>query len=91
MGYNGDNEFDAIYQKIEDTLFVRKAVGYFKHLTGEYDTASAFAVVLAAKIIAGEPVPKAMLKKGSVQKPKTVLIYNQFRNINHSFMLLTDE
>ncbi len=90
MGYNGDKAFDAIYRQIEEALFSNKAVGYFKHLTGEYDTASAFAMLLAAKMIAEEPVPDILLKKGGVQKPKTILIYNQFRNINHSFMLLAD-
>ena len=90
MGYNGDTEFDAIYQSMEDSIFNDTAIGYFKHLTGEYDTASAFAMMLAAKIIAGESVPEIILKKGSIQKPKSVLIYNQFRNVNHSLILLTN-
>ena len=90
MGYNGDPEFDGIYQRLEDSVFSQVTTGYFKHLTGEYDTVSAFAMMLGAKIIAGEPVPEIMLKKGSVQKPKTVVIYNQFRNVNHSLILLTN-
>ncbi len=90
MGYNGDPEFDTIYQHMEDAVFGNTAIGWFKHLTGEYDTASAFAMTLAAKMIFGEPVPEIILKKGSVTNPKTMLIYNQFRNINHSLLLLTD-
>lgn len=90
MGYNGDSNFDTVYQKVEDSLFPNQAVGYFKHLSGEYDTVSAYAVMLSAKIIAGEAFPKVILKKGSVSKPKTILIYNQFRNVNHSFILLTN-
>jgi len=89
MGNNGDPEFDVIYQSLEDTVFSRVATACFKHLTGEYDTAAAFAVTIAAKMITGETAPEIIFKKGSVQKPKTVLVYNQFRNINHSLMLLT--
>lgn len=90
MGYNGDPEFDLIYQNLENTTFKNSAVGYFKHLTGEYDTVSAFAVLMAAKLIAGEDFPQVILKKGSIKKPKKILVYNQFRNINHAFILLTD-
>jgi 3-oxoacyl-(acyl-carrier-protein) synthase len=89
-GYNGDPEFDTIYLNLENSLFEKTAVGWFKHLTGDYDTASAFALTLAAKIISGEQIPEVILKKGSVKNPKTVLIYNQFRNVNHSLILLTD-
>ncbi len=91
MGYNGDKKFDSTYQNLEDLLFSHTATARFKHLSGEYDTASAFAMALAAKIISGEPVPEIIMKKGKArQKPRKVLIYNQFRNINHSFLLLTD-
>jgi len=90
MGYNGDPEFDLIYQNLENTTFKNLAVGYFKHLIGEYDTVSAFAVLIAAKLISGEKLPQVILKKGSVKSPKKILIYNQFRNINHAFILLTD-
>jgi hypothetical protein len=89
-GYNGDPEFDTIYLNLENSLFEKTAVGWFKHLTGDYDTASAFALTLAAKIISGEQIPEVILKKGSVKNPKTVLIYNQFRNVNHSLILLAD-
>jgi 3-oxoacyl-(acyl-carrier-protein) synthase len=90
MGYNGDPEFDSIYQSVEETMFQNQPVAWFKHLTGEYDTASAFALMLAAKIISGEQVPEIIMKKGSAGKPENILIYNQFRNINHTFLLLTN-
>ncbi len=89
-GYNGDPEFDTVYQETEKSLFEGIAAGYFKHLTGEFDTASAFAVTMAAKMIAGDPVSEIVLKNSSVKNPKTILIYNQFRNVNHSLILLTD-
>ncbi len=89
-GYNGDPEFDTVYQETEKSLFEGIAAGYFKHLTGEFDTASAFAVTMAAKMIVGDLVSEIVLKNSSVKNPKTILIYNQFRNVNHSLILLTD-
>ncbi len=89
-GYNGDTEYDLFYQKVENSLFNNVAKARFKHLTGEYDTAAAFAMVVAAKLIAGENPPKILFTQDMVRSPKNILIYNQFRNINHSLILLTD-
>jgi hypothetical protein len=50
---------------------------YYKQLCGEYHTASAFALSLAAKII----------KEGS--SIKNVLIWNNYLHLNHSFFLLS--
>lgn len=50
---------------------------YYKQLCGEYQTASAFALSLAAKII----------KQDSSMK--NVLIWNNYLQINHSFFLLS--
>ncbi len=89
LGYNGDAEFDKIYSGLEDNLFAKNTTAFYKHLSGEYDTSSAFAMWLAAGIINKNKVPDAILKKGKAKgEIKKVLIYNQFRNINHSLILL---
>jgi len=89
LGYNGDDEFDDIYNQLETNLLANNTTAYYKHLCGEYDASSSFAMWLAARIIKENKIPNTILRKGS-QKGKigNVLIYNQFRGINHSLILL---
>lgn len=89
LGYNGDAEFDKIYSGLEKDLFKENTIAYYKHLSGEYDTSSAFAMWLASGIINEKKVPDAIIKKGKpIGEIKKILIYNQFRNVNHSLILL---
>jgi hypothetical protein len=65
-------------------------VAEFKHLSGEYDTASSFALWLAAEVIHKQQVPfwiRANEYKSG--KLKNILIYNHLRGVNHSFYLLS--
>ena len=88
-GYNGDRQFDRVYDEVSEGLFPENTTGYFKHLCGEHDTASAFATWIAAKILKTGKVPEVILKKGKTpQQVSNILIYNHFRNINHSLILL---
>ena len=91
LGYNGDDEFDSIYSHVEDTLFENNATAYYKHLCGEYDASSSFAMWLAARIIKENNIPDSVIRRCS-QKEKVgkVLIYNQFRGVNHSLILLSE-
>ncbi len=89
LGYNGNPVLDTVYSEIENRLFVNHSTAYFKHLSGEYDTAVSFAVWLAAKIIKTGIVPEvAQKRKYTGRAPKNVLIYNHSRNIYHSLILL---
>lgn len=89
LGYNGDAEFDKIYSGLEEVLFKENTIAYYKHLSGEYDTSSAFAMWLAAGIIKENIVPEVIIKNGQKKTYiKNILIYNQFRNVNHSLILL---
>lgn len=89
LGNNGDSEFDSIYTYIEETVFFNNAIANYKHLCGEYDTSSSFAMWVAAKIIKENMIPEILLKNGNINgEIRNVLIYNQFRNINHSLILL---
>lgn len=89
LGYNGDQEFDRIYTHVEETLFANNKLAYYKHLCGEYDTSTSFATWIAARIIKENIIPDILLRKGHVKEEiRNVLIYNQFRNINHSLILL---
>jgi len=89
LGYNGDPEYDQLYQNLEETIFNQCSVAYYKHLCGEHDTAAAFALWIASKVLKSNSIPKVIYKEKKKQNsPKNILIYNQFRNVNHSLLLL---
>lgn len=89
LGYGGNPTSDNIYSFLENELFTENATAYFKHLSGEYDTAVSFAAWLAAKVLKTGAVPSIIQKrKYSGTTPKKVLIYNHLRNVYHSLILL---
>jgi 3-oxoacyl-[acyl-carrier-protein] synthase II len=90
MGMNGNPVTDACYHNLMGGMFKGKPVAAFKHLCGEYDTASSFALWLAAQVIHNQRVP-GWIMANDVAPGKTgnVLIYNHLRGVNHSFYLLS--
>ena len=91
FGYNGDQKPDTIYTQLEDELFSNSATAYYKHLSGEYDTAVSFAVWLAAKIMKTGTVPEIIQKRRfSGSTLKNILIYNISHNMYHSLTLLQE-
>lgn len=90
LGNNGDVLFDTYYQKLSTTTFSNIPQVYYKHLSGEYHTASAFGLWLGAKIIKTQEIPEITsinnLKKSEY---KTILLYNQYKGIDHSFTLIS--
>ena len=91
FGYNGSPDSDGIYSHLENGIFSDNATAYFKHLSGEYDTAVSFATWIGAKVIKTRIVPEIVQKrKYTGPAPKKVLIYNHSRNIYHSLILLEE-
>lgn len=89
-GNNGDTTNDFFYQEVSDQLFPANATAYFKHLCGEYETAGAFALWLAASILKTGQIPEGILQRGTLAAPlKNILIYNHHRGDQHSLYLLT--
>lgn len=87
VGRNADVNFNEYYNEIE-TLFEDKTQVYYKHLSAEYDTASAFGVLLAATILKKQNIPNELLwNEKSMSQPNYVLCYNQYRGKDHSFVL----
>jgi 3-oxoacyl-(acyl-carrier-protein) synthase len=90
LGFNGNLAFDSYYTNLAENAFAKTPQLYYKHLSGEYDTASAFALWMASKIIKTQEIPE-IIKVNSVEKPtyNTILLYNQLNGKNHSFTLLS--
>ena len=90
MGINGDPLTDGYYKHLMGGMFEGKPVAKFKHLSGEYDTASSFALWLVAQVISKQHIPEWIrINEYKPDKLKTILIYNHLRGVNHSFYLLS--
>ena len=89
LGNNGDCENDPIYAQFADHYFPGKALAWYKHLCGEYHTATGFGLYAAACILKNRVYPEILhLNNVQPKKFENILIYNHFRNTNHAFLLV---
>jgi 3-oxoacyl-[acyl-carrier-protein] synthase II len=88
-GLNGDPSSDAVYHQISGTRFSQSAAAVYKHLCGEYHTSSAFATWLAAGFLRAQNIPSVSLRSSPPRKLEQILIWNQYRGLDHSFILLS--
>ena len=90
LGLNGDREPDNLYTEIINQVFEQKPLAYYKHMSGEYYTSAAFALWAAANIIRTQTCPEILKVNGFTSTSfKNILIYNHFRGINHSVMIVS--
>ena len=88
LGFSSDADSDAYYTKAMN-LFPNSALLYYKHLSGEFNTASGFSTFIACHILKEQQIPKVMMIN-SIQKEevKNVLLYNHLAGDDHSLVLL---
>lgn len=88
LGFSGDSESDIYYKKASE-LFQNSSLLYFKHLSGEFNTASGFSIFMACQILKNQEIPEVMMIN-SVNKPeiKNILLYNHLGGKDHSLVLL---
>ncbi|MCY1663686.1 beta-ketoacyl synthase N-terminal-like domain-containing protein [Chryseobacterium sp. SL1] len=88
LGFSGDVKSDVYYKNATD-LFENSALLYYKHLSGEFNTASGFSTFMACHILKNQEIPEVMiindLKKEEI---KNVLLYNHLGGNDHSLVLL---
>jgi 3-oxoacyl-[acyl-carrier-protein] synthase II len=90
LGKNGDAERDEIYKTTAAKLFGNKAHAWYKHLSGEYFTSSAFGFWLAANCIRSKSVPPFVTLNGhSAGMLQNVLLINHYQNKNFSLILFS--
>ncbi|AHM59734.1 3-oxoacyl-ACP synthase [Flammeovirgaceae bacterium 311] len=90
MGFTGNRQDDAVYEALGKKLFNQIPLLRFKHLCGEYFTASAFGLHLAAAMLQRQQLFAGTLVKGEVKEPlQKILIYNRSQGKYHSLMLLS--
>ncbi len=89
MGLNGDIEYDSVYSYLQDSIFKNIQQLYYKHLSGEYNSVSAFGMWTACHILKKQEIPDILKLNDQANFPlKNILLYNQYRGENHSFTLL---
>ncbi len=89
-GISGDVRFDDIYYNLQKAVFGNSTSVYFKHLSGEYQTVSSFAMWEAAMILKTQTIPVCILIGENKKKEiKNVLIYNTYMNTYHTVSLLS--
>jgi 3-oxoacyl-(acyl-carrier-protein) synthase len=86
IGVNGDERNDSVYH---DVLPEGVTIIGYKHLTGEYPTASAFGTVLAAQLLKGAVLPAEWcLHKAHDRQPQNLLVWHHYKNYYHTLTLL---
>ena len=89
LGFNGDRENDPVYAQFAKQNFPDVAVARYKHLCGEYHTATGFGLYAAAGILKHQTCPSILLATGNMPTNfRNILIYNHFRDTNHTFLLV---
>ncbi len=88
-GANGDVEKDRYYHELQRDVLPSVPAAAFKHLCGEYHTASAFGLWLCAKMLREQNVPEsAKMHSFDIPKLNNVLLYNHYKGSNHSLVLV---
>lgn len=90
LGNNGDIEYDSIYTTLQNSILKNTQQLYYKHLSGECNTVSAFGMWSACQILKKQEIPE-ILKLNNIETSsiKNILLYNQYRGEKHSFTLLS--
>ncbi len=90
VGLNGDIRTDHWYTNFISSLFSSQTIYTYKNLVGEYPTSASFAVKLAHDIIKNNMICPEIIFKNSNRAQKNILIYNHFKGVQHSLILISD-
>jgi hypothetical protein len=92
-GENGDSRFQGYYDSCELLLPGETQIARFKHISGEFATATSIALWLSCHLLRTKLVPDHMKKTGSTNNAtmgasfNKILIYNNHKGIQHSLIL----
>lgn len=89
-GENGDVRLLDYYSLVESHSTNNNSIVRYKHFSGEYPTASAFALWLATHIDTITALPNHFIKQksNSINKSTICLLYNTYKGSQHSLMLV---
>jgi hypothetical protein len=87
-GENGDSRYNNFYTSCENITGTTTA--RFKHFSGDFPTASAMSLWIACHIMQTQHIPEHLIKSGKTDLIRNIVIYNNYKGYQHSFMLLTN-
>jgi 3-oxoacyl-[acyl-carrier-protein] synthase II len=89
-GVSGDVKNDVMLNALVQSHFGNIPELRFKHLSGEYCTASSFGIWLGASVLKKQQIPDVVKNNNATSKSpiNTVLLINQYMGRNYSFVLL---
>jgi 3-oxoacyl-[acyl-carrier-protein] synthase II len=88
-GMNGDSRNLFLMEPLHESFSTNTTIAAFKHLSGEYDTASGFGLWLADYLIKQQQIPADVIwKQGASKSIENVLIVNVTMTRNASVMLV---
>ncbi|MBN1186269.1 MAG: beta-ketoacyl synthase chain length factor [Bacteroidales bacterium] len=87
-GINGDARVNKTCKDLAGQYFSESSHAYYKHMCGEYDTASSFGMWFAIKILISGNIPAHALLNKKERDPEHILIYNHGSVKEHSIILL---
>jgi Beta-ketoacyl synthase, N-terminal domain len=91
-GENGDNRLLKYYLSCESLIKDDVTIARFKHMSGEYPTATAMGLWLCCDILQNQYIPDHMIKNaGTKTWYKNILIYNNYKGTQHSFILVSNK
>ena len=79
---------DEISKKVK-SHFHNSSIAYFKHLSGEFPVASAFAVSVAAGILKNQVVPQSLGTPSAKGRIKNILILNQYFGTHYTAITMS--
>jgi len=89
-GENGDSRLSEFYDYIENDCPNDAGILRFKHYCGEFPTASAVGLWLACQFLDNKQIPDHFIKRKPItSKSRNILIYNNYKGYQHSFILVT--
>jgi hypothetical protein len=89
-GESGDSRYLNYFESMESLMKDDVTIARYKHMSGEYQTASAFALWVSNYIFQTQHIPQHMIKRQNKKKDiNNIIIYNNYLGFQHSFMLLS--
>lgn len=88
-GENGDSRLNKYYNAVEALLDSTTTIAHYKHATGEFQTSTAIATWFICQMLKAQHIPAHFIKaKGTNKALKNVVLYNNYKGAEHSFILL---
>jgi 3-oxoacyl-(acyl-carrier-protein) synthase len=89
LGYSGSPKNDSVYEAMAEFWGAIPQLTY-KQFSGEYFTASAFGIKLAAQILKTQTVPENVCRNKVISRPiQRILFHQHFHNQSHAIILLS--